>query len=281
MMGGEGLAAATESAILAANYVAKRLDPHYPVLYSGPGGLVAHECILDLRPLKETLRHRGRTTSRSGSIDYGFHAPTMSFPVAGTLMVEPTESESKAELDRFVDAMIAIRDEIRARRGRPRRSRRQRAEARAAHRRRGRPPTTGTIAYRREQRRLSGRRRCARRNTGRRSRGSTTSTAIATSFCSCPPVAAADAAVKSRSRDARLAQSLEGLGAASRAQRRPSAATVVALMLAVVVSAALLRGDGRRDADPARSSASTSSSVRSSRSSSSTRRRRACGSISP
>jgi glycine dehydrogenase len=113
MMGGEGLTAATESAILAANYVAKRLDPHYPVLYSGPGGLVAHECILDLRPLKEASDVAVDDVAKR-LIDYGFHAPTMSFPVAGTLMVEPTESESKAELDRFIDAMIAIRGEIRA-----------------------------------------------------------------------------------------------------------------------------------------------------------------------
>jgi glycine dehydrogenase len=113
MMGSEGLAAATESAILAANYIAKRLDPHYPVLYSGPGGLVAHECILDLRPLKEGSDVAVDDVAKR-LIDYGFHAPTMSFPVAGTLMVEPTESESKAELDRFVEAMIAIRGEIRA-----------------------------------------------------------------------------------------------------------------------------------------------------------------------
>jgi glycine dehydrogenase len=113
MMGGEGLTAATESAILAANYVAKRLDAHYPVLYSGPGGLVAHECILDLRPLREASDIAVDDVAKR-LIDYGFHAPTMSFPVAGTLMVEPTESESKAELDRFIDAMIAIRGEIRA-----------------------------------------------------------------------------------------------------------------------------------------------------------------------
>ena len=113
MMGGAGLQAATESAILAANYVAKRLDPHYPVLYSGPGGLVAHECILDLRPLKESSDVAVDDVAKR-LIDYGFHAPTMSFPVAGTLMVEPTESEPKAELDRFIDAMIAIRGEIRA-----------------------------------------------------------------------------------------------------------------------------------------------------------------------
>ncbi len=113
MMGGEGLKSATEMAILNANYVARRLAPHFPVLYSGPGGLVAHECILDLRALKEAS---GITVDDVAKrlIDYGFHAPTMSFPVPGTLMVEPTESESKEELDRFCEAMIAIREEIRA-----------------------------------------------------------------------------------------------------------------------------------------------------------------------
>ncbi|CAH2771982.1 MAG: Glycine dehydrogenase [decarboxylating] (glycine cleavage system P protein) (EC [uncultured Caballeronia sp.] len=113
MMGAQGLTNATESAILAANYVAERLAPHYPVLYSGTGGLVAHECILDLRPLKETSGISVDDVAKR-LIDYGFHAPTMSFPVPGTLMVEPTESESKEELDKFIDAMIAIRDEIRA-----------------------------------------------------------------------------------------------------------------------------------------------------------------------
>jgi glycine dehydrogenase len=113
MMGAEGLAAASEVAILNANYVAHRLAPHYPVLYAGPGGLVAHECILDLRALRDAS---GITVDDVAKrlMDYGFHAPTMSFPVPGTLMVEPTESESKAELDRFCDAMIAIRAEIRA-----------------------------------------------------------------------------------------------------------------------------------------------------------------------
>ena len=113
MMGASGLRAASENAILNANYIAKRLAPHYPVLYSGPGGLVAHECILDLRPIKESS---GITVDDVAKrlIDYGFHAPTMSFPVPGTLMIEPTESESKFELDRFIDAMIAIREEIRA-----------------------------------------------------------------------------------------------------------------------------------------------------------------------
>ena len=113
MMGGRGLTAATESAILHANYIAKRLDAHYPVLYSGPGGLVAHECILDLRPLKASAGIEAEDVAKR-LIDYGFHAPTMSFPVPGTLMVEPTESESMAELDRFIEAMISIRDEIRA-----------------------------------------------------------------------------------------------------------------------------------------------------------------------
>ena len=113
MMGAEGLKAATEVAILNANYVARRLSPHFPVLYTGPGGLVAHECILDLRPLKETSGIQVEDVAKR-LMDYGFHAPTMSFPVPGTLMVEPTESEPKAELDRFCEAMIAIREEIRA-----------------------------------------------------------------------------------------------------------------------------------------------------------------------
>jgi glycine dehydrogenase len=111
LMGAEGLLTATQVAILNANYVAHRLASHYPVLYTGQNGRVAHECILDLRPL---TKESGVTVDDVAKrlIDYGFHAPTMSFPVAGTLMVEPTESESKAELDRFCDAMIAIRGEI-------------------------------------------------------------------------------------------------------------------------------------------------------------------------
>ncbi|NII51389.1 glycine dehydrogenase [Frigoribacterium endophyticum] len=110
MMGTEGLTAATGAAVLAANYVAARLREHYPVLYSGENGLVAHECILDLRPLRDAT---GVTVDDVAKrlVDYGFHSPTMSFPVAGTLMVEPTESEDLAEIDRFVDAMIAIRAE--------------------------------------------------------------------------------------------------------------------------------------------------------------------------
>ena len=111
MMGADGLRRATESAVLAANYVARRLAGAYPILYTGRGGLVAHECIVDLRAL---TKRTGVTVDDVAKrlIDYGFHAPTMSFPVAGTLMVEPTESESLAELDRFCDAMIAIRGEI-------------------------------------------------------------------------------------------------------------------------------------------------------------------------
>jgi len=113
LLGRDGLRAASEVAILNANYLARRLAPHYPVLYSGPGGLVAHECILDLRPLK-AASGIGVEDVAKRLMDYGFHSPTMSFPVPGTLMVEPTESESKFELDRFIDAMIAIRAEIRA-----------------------------------------------------------------------------------------------------------------------------------------------------------------------
>jgi glycine dehydrogenase len=113
MLGREGVRAASAVAMLSANYVARRLAPHYPVLYTGPSGLVAHECILDLRPLKEVSGISAEDVAKR-LMDYGFHAPTMSFPVPGTLMVEPTESESKTELDRFIDAMIAIREEIRA-----------------------------------------------------------------------------------------------------------------------------------------------------------------------
>ncbi|AKU11071.1 glycine dehydrogenase [Azoarcus sp. CIB] len=111
LMGAEGLRNATVMAILNANYIAKRLDAHYPVLYRGENGMVAHECILDLRPLKDATGISVDDVAKR-LIDFGFHAPTMSFPVPGTLMIEPTESESKEELDRFCDAMIAIRQEI-------------------------------------------------------------------------------------------------------------------------------------------------------------------------
>ena len=113
MMGADGLRRATENAILSANYISKRLEPHYPTLYRGADGYVAHECILDLREIKKTSGIEVEDVAKR-LMDYGFHAPTVSFPVAGTMMVEPTESESKAELDRFCDAMIAIREEIRA-----------------------------------------------------------------------------------------------------------------------------------------------------------------------
>ena len=110
MMGAEGLRQATAAAVLSANYIAARLRDHYPVLYTGDAGLVAHECILDLRPLRDAT---GITVDDVAKrlVDYGFHAPTMSFPVAGTLMVEPTESEDLGEIDRFIDAMIAIKAE--------------------------------------------------------------------------------------------------------------------------------------------------------------------------
>jgi len=112
MMGAEGLRRATEVAILNANYVATRLSEAYPILYTGSEGFVAHECIIDTRVLRDTC---GITVDDIAKrlIDYGFHAPTMSFPVAGTLMIEPTESEGKAELDRFCDAMLAIAEEAR------------------------------------------------------------------------------------------------------------------------------------------------------------------------
>jgi glycine dehydrogenase len=110
LMGSEGLTEATKVAILNANYIARRLAGHFPVLYRGPGNLVAHECILDLRKFKATTVE----DVSKRLMDYGFHAPTVSWPVAGTLMVEPTESESKAELDRFCDAMIAIHAEMTA-----------------------------------------------------------------------------------------------------------------------------------------------------------------------
>jgi len=110
MMGAAGLTKATEVAILNANYIAKRLDPHFPVLFKGRSGFVAHECILDLRAFK------GVTVEDVAKrlMDYGFHAPTISWPVPGTMMIEPTESESKAELDRLCDALISIHAEIQA-----------------------------------------------------------------------------------------------------------------------------------------------------------------------
>jgi glycine dehydrogenase len=111
MMGGEGLKKATSMAILNANYMARRLAPHFPIVYTGPGGFIAHECIIDLRWLKERTGLSVEDVAKR-LVDYGFHAPTMSFPVVDTLMIEPTESEPKKELDRFCDAMIEIRKEI-------------------------------------------------------------------------------------------------------------------------------------------------------------------------
>jgi len=113
LMGQQGLRKATQVALLNANYIARRLAAHYETLYTGRNGLVAHECILDLRPLKDATGISAEDVAKR-LIDFGFHAPTLSFPVAGTLMVEPTESESQHELDRFIDAMIQIREEIRA-----------------------------------------------------------------------------------------------------------------------------------------------------------------------
>ncbi|PZU24076.1 MAG: glycine dehydrogenase (aminomethyl-transferring) [Stenotrophomonas sp.] len=113
LMGTAGLRKATQVALLNANYIAKRLAPHYATLYTGRNGLVAHECILDVRPLEKTSGIGAEDVAKR-LIDFGFHAPTLSFPVAGTLMVEPTESESQHELDRFIDAMIQIREEIQA-----------------------------------------------------------------------------------------------------------------------------------------------------------------------
>jgi glycine dehydrogenase len=111
MMGADGLRHATEAAILAANYISRRLAPHYPTLYTSADGLVAHECILDLRHFKDSCGVMAEDVAKR-LMDYGFHAPTLSFPVANTLMVEPTESETLAEIDRFIEAMIAIREEI-------------------------------------------------------------------------------------------------------------------------------------------------------------------------
>jgi glycine dehydrogenase len=113
MLGPDGLTLATKTAILNANWIAHRLAPYYQVLYRGAGGLVAHECIIDLRPWKAKAGIEAEDVAKR-LIDYGFHAPTLSFPVAGTLMIEPTESESRAELDRFCDAMIGIHAEMQA-----------------------------------------------------------------------------------------------------------------------------------------------------------------------
>ena len=169
---------ATRYAILNANYIKSRLERHYPVLYTRPNGRVAHEMIFDLRALKQASGIDEMDVAKR-LMDYGFHAPTVSFPVPGTLMIEPTESEPKEELDRFCDAMIAIRQEIQAvvdgradREG-------QRAEERAAHRR-GRGGRRLDATRIRASRPRSRCRSSAPARSGRASGGSTTRTAIAT-----------------------------------------------------------------------------------------------------
>ena len=132
MMGPDGLTRATAVAIASANYLATRLGDHYPVLYTGANGRVGHECILDLRAITRATGVTAEDVAKR-LMDYGFHAPTLSFPVAGTLMVEPTESETLAELDRFCDAMIAIREEIDAGRRRRVAARAEPAAPRPAH----------------------------------------------------------------------------------------------------------------------------------------------------
>src|SRR5574343_1507948 len=113
MLGADGIRMSTEYAILNANYMKARLEKHYPILYTGKNGTCAHEFIVDLRPFKQSAGVEAEDVAKR-LMDYGFHAPTMSFPVPGTIMIEPTESEDKAELDRFCDALLAIREEIRA-----------------------------------------------------------------------------------------------------------------------------------------------------------------------
>ena len=181
-MGGEGLTRATQVAVLAANYVAHRLTGHFPVLYTGQGGRVAHECILDLRPMTKAT---GVTVDDVAKrlIDYGFHAPTMSFPVPGTLMVEPTESEDLAELDRFCDAMIAIKGEIdRVAAGEwPADDNPLVHAPHTASSRRRRPGSTPTTARPRPTRRPPSRpRRRGPASTGRRCAASTAPTATGT-----------------------------------------------------------------------------------------------------
>ena len=178
MMGADGLRRATQVAVLAANYVAKRLAPHYPVLYTGRAGLVAHECVIDLRPITASTGITNEDVAKR-LVDYGFHAPTMSFPVAGTLMIEPTESEDLTEIDRFCDAMIAIRREIdRVGSGDEDRDDNP-AQERAAHRRNAH--RGGVEAPLRPRRgRVPGARYPARASTGPRSAGSTRPTVTGT-----------------------------------------------------------------------------------------------------
>ena len=177
-MGGAGLTRATQVAILNANYMAKRLEPHYPILFKGKNGRVAHEFILDCRQFEQSAGVKVEDIAKR-LMDYGFHAPTMSWPVPGTLMIEPTESESKAELDRFCDAMIADpRGDPRDRRGQGRPGR-QRAQERPAHGRRAAVATRGRTSTAASRRRIPppG---CATTSSGRPSAGSITPTATAT-----------------------------------------------------------------------------------------------------
>ena len=209
MMGAEGLRDATAAAVLAANYIAARLRDHYPVLYTGEDGLVAHECILDLRPLREAT---GVTVDDVAKrlIDYGFHAPTMSFPVAGTLMVEPTESEDLAEIERFIEAMIAIKRRGRRRRGGGVAGRRQPARERAAH---GGGPSSrasGRTRTRARSRSTPCTRWCAP-STGRRCAGSTRRTATATSCAPARRSRPSPDAVGDRCRDASRTSETGGL----------------------------------------------------------------------
>ena len=184
LMGADGLKRATEVAILNANYIAKRLEAHYPVVYKGARGRVAHECIVDARQLKKLAGIEVEDVAKR-LMDYGFHAPTMSFPIPGTLMIEPTESESKAELDRFCDAMIAIRARDRRDRSGHDAARGQPAQERAPHggraaRHRVDPPLPARA------RRLSRCPTCAPPSTGRRSAASTTCSATASSSAPAP-----------------------------------------------------------------------------------------------
>ena len=168
---------ATRFAILNANYIKSRLEKHYPVLYTRANGRVAHEMIFDLRPLKQASGI-DETDVAKRLMDYGFHAPTVSFPVAGTLMVEPTESEPKEELDRFCDAMIAIRGEIQAVIDGKARSEGQRAEERAAHGRGGIARRLDASVLARAGR-VSAAVRARATSSGRASAGSTIRTATA------------------------------------------------------------------------------------------------------
>ena len=177
MMGGPGLTRATQVAILNANYVATRLAPHFPVVYTGQNGMVAHECIVDIRGIKEATGITAEDVAKR-LVDYGFHAPTMSWPVPETMMIEPTESESLAELDRFCEAMIAIREEIRAiEQGRVRPPG-QPPQARPPHRR----PAAGRLdrAPTARSRPSTRCRRSRTTSTGRRWAGSTMSMATGT-----------------------------------------------------------------------------------------------------